>query len=47
MDQCPTSTDSPIYKLKNDQYYHVDMPQSPIVIEQQPINIDVVNLDGG
>jgi hypothetical protein len=46
MDQCPTSIDSPIFKLKI-QHYHVDMPQSPIVIEQHLIDIDVINLDGG
>jgi len=47
IDQCPTSKDPPIYKPENDQRYYVDMPESFIVIEQQPTNIDVVNLDEG
>jgi hypothetical protein len=29
--QYPTSKDLPTYKLKNDQCYYVDMPQSPIM----------------
>jgi hypothetical protein len=47
IDQCPTSKDPPIYRPKNDQHYYVDMPESPIVIEQQPVDIDVVNLNEG
>jgi len=43
----PTFEDPPIYKPKNDQHYYVDMPQSPIVIEQHPTYIDVVDLDKG
>jgi hypothetical protein len=42
-----TSKDPPIYKLENDQCYYVDMPQSPIMIEQQLAHTDVVNLDKG
>ncbi len=45
--QHPTFEHSPIYRLENDQCYYVDMPQSPTMIEQHPIYIDVVNLDEG
>ncbi len=45
--QCPTPEDPPIYRPKNDQRYYVDMPQSLIMIEHQPAEIDVINLDEG
>jgi len=45
--QHPTSKDPPIYKPENDQRYYVNMPQSPTLIKQQLININVVNLDEG
>jgi hypothetical protein len=43
----PTSENPPIYKLENDQCYYVDMPHNPSMIEQQPIKINVINLDEG
>jgi hypothetical protein len=30
---------------QNDQCYYVDMPHSLIILDQQPIKIDVVNLN--
>jgi hypothetical protein len=46
-DQHLTSKDPPIYRPENDQHYYVDMPQSLTMIEQQPTDIDVVNLNEG
>ncbi len=37
----------PIYRSQNDQCYYVDMLHNPIVIDQQPTDIDVTNLDEG
>jgi hypothetical protein len=45
--QHPTFEDLPIYRLKNDQHYYVDMAKNPLVIKQQLDDINVVNLNEG